>query len=494
MFDCSTIIIDELSSNLWFSSEYNANNAWLYNANNGNLNNNNKMNSNGVCGGLAFDYNGNRLSEFVSFYLYSANQEKLEKFIAFYASYLDDYRRTRKHKRGKDSQLVFEFHLQEFLIPLCWSIFNSEYVPKQSNYFVLPLPSIREVISAWFGDRIPQTRLVANVMPLLEAHFFCPNSYSCRVGKGGLRAVLQLLEDIRAETKLYTLEAWIFKFDIKSFFTSVDVLLFFPIFVDFVKEHMPDSDLRNELLYLARIIYLGYPQERCTMKGNLTLRKFVPEEKSLLGKTENIGLPVGNITNQMFCLMVTTFILRLLAAFGIKSILYTDDDCGITLDKRSFLRFFVWFKNEVYTRYHLRIHPKKFHLQYYKKSVNLLGLKIKYGQLLLPGDRLVHNFKWKITCAIEKANRYSNYAFRTKESFVCTMCSYLGLLKWTASYNLRKAQMHRLIDSPWGKILEFDSVDYYKVSIKKSYTLLSAYIRKNKMRKKLLKQYEYELN
>ena len=195
-------------------------------------------------------------------------------------------------------------------------------------------------------------------------------------------------------------------------------------------------------------------------------------------RTNSVGLPIGNITSQMMCLIVTTYILMKIVEYGLKFVHYTDDNSGITHDTVSFMKFMRWLKNEVRRDCHLEIHPDKFYLQYYKKTINLLGLKIKYGTLLLPGDRMVHNFKWKITVAIKKAELYPNYMYLTKEHFAGVICSYLGLLKHTASYNLRKAQIERLEHSKWNEILDFDTDNYLKVSVNQIFITI-IYLRNN---------------
>ena len=474
--NCSHIIKSEQSTS-WLSSENSGNNAWNYNSDNGNLNNNNKMNSNGVRGAFEFD-----CEEMMS-----------EQFVSFYAKYLDYYRETRKHKRGKHSQLIFECNLQDYLLPLCWDIYKRQYIPKPSNCFVVTNPTYREVIAAWFGDRIPQTRVVRQLMPLLDRYFFHPDSYSCRVGKGSLRAAEQVIWHCRMQSNFYRIPLWIYKFDLRNFFMSIDMKIFFKEFAKLVNEFVVDENDRDEILYLGRIIYLSYSQEHCIMKSHPELRKHIAEGKTLIGKTNNVGLPIGNITSQMLSLIVTTFILRMLVDFGLKFAHYTDDNCGVTRDKESFLKFMRWLANELQQRYGLTIHPHKFHLQYYKKPVNFLGYKIMYGSYLAPGNRLAHNFKWKIECYIRKAELYTDFIYWRKEQFSCTLCSYLGLLKHTASYNLRREQIQKVIDSRWSIVFDFDTENYYKVSIKKDYTEMAYRLRKNKQRKLQLKTYYNEL-
>ncbi len=61
--------------------------------------------------------------------------------------------------------------------------------------------------------------------------------------------------------------------------------------------------------------------------------------------------------------------------------------------------------------------------------------------------------------------------------------SYLGLLRWSHSYNLRKAQMMRLQASKWAQIFRFP-VGYEKVEIKASKSKIEHYRRLNRVRHK----------
>jgi len=474
MIKCSDIITGEQASNLWSSSEYSGNNAWIFNATNGTLNNNNKMNGNSVRGSLDFD----------------CEEEWFRQFVGLYSSLLDDYRDTRKHKRGKVSQLLFEFNLQRKLLPLCWSLLHMEYIPQPSKCFPVVKPTLRQVIAAEFSDRIPQTRLVKRLMPVLEGYFFLPNSYSCRKGKGALAAVRQLMENIKHETRLFTSPAYIYKFDIRGFFMSLDPDVFYPVVVDIIERHFTGKE-RDENMYLARVIYLSLPQDHCIKTGDPLILQSIPERKSIIGKT--VGFPLGNTTSQMICLVATTLILRIIDKFNIPSVLYTDDDCGVVTDTANFMKVMAYLKKEIKERYRLEIHPDKFYLQYYKKTVNFLGFKVKYGRLLLPGNRLVNGFKWRVACAIRKAELRPNYIFKAKESFVGAMCSYLGLLCHTASYNLRKQQMELLMTSRWGKVLDVDRENYSKVWIREEYTVKAYYKTLNRKRKQQLKKYYHEL-
>ncbi len=476
----SHITNGEQSSNLWASEEYNGNNGFIFNANNGTLNNNNKVNS--YRGRISLDFD--------------LGSSEFQRLLDFYASYLDSYHAARRHKRSKNSQLDFEYHLQARLIPLVASIFYREYVPLPGDHSVLTKPVIRELIASKFDDRVPATRFVKALMPHLERDFFYPNSYSCRVGKGSLRAVEHLIDNIRKVTNLYTRPAWLHKEDFKNFFGSIAVDIYLPTLMNFIETHVTDPEERDELTYLARIIYQSSPTKDSIYHGDPGLLAKVPKHKSLFNNAPGVGVPLGNWPSQMYCLIVSTLVLSIINSYARTDEipeLYTDDIFGCTADPESWLKFLRYLERKLKEEYCLDLHPNKRWLQYYKKTINVLGYKVKYGTLLLPGDRLVHNFKWYVERSVRKANIYPNYIFYTKEHFAGALCSYLGLLKHTASYNLRRRQMDIVSNSPWGDILDIDTDDYLKVSIKPEHTRQAYLIRQNIKRKQLLKSYYNEL-
>lgn len=466
---CSQIFSDEQCSNLWSASEYSSNLAWIFNATNGNLNNNNKMNGNSCRGSLEFGFD--KTDELDDGVL------KLSELIGFYHI-------TRQHKRNKISQLIFEYNQRRELIELLLAINYFEYIPRVSICFIITYPKIREVIAANFRDRIAQTYLVRKLTPYMEQYLH-PDSYSCRVGKGSLRAVLQLREYIAIVSERYTRDCWVYKFDIKSFFMSIDTNIFAPRLIVFIQERYTMDD-KEILIYLARVIFQSLPQAHCIRKSQPFMWDGLSQDKSLLHRCDGVGIPIGNVTSQMMCNFVTTAILFFLAKFGIRFAHYTDDNGGAVPDKEDFLKTMRLLKAFVAEDLHLQIHPFKFYLQHYTKGIEMLGFKIKKSRLL-PSDRIFHNFDWKITRAIRRAEDNEDYVYRNKESFMQTLNSYLGTLKWCNSYRLRKMEVERVSNSKWNAVFDFDTDNYLKVTIKPRFNIVNYYIRANKKRKRLLK-------
>ena len=463
MVKCSQIINNELRSNYWCASEYNSNNAWNFNGNNGTLNNNNKFNSLGVRSALDL----------------ITMEDNFDSFVAFYAEMIDVYKVARRAKRNKISQLLFEHDLAFNLFMLCYDVYFFQYIPKRSICFVILKPAVREVMAADFSDRIVQTFLVLKIQPILEQYLH-DDSFSCRVGKGTLRAVWQLAKYVRQVTDIYRRDAYIYKMDIKGFFSSIDTNLYANKLIDFIQNNYK-GDYKDMLMYLTRIIFQSLPQENCILKGYRQLREYLPKEKTLIGRTDGIGIPIGNRTSQMMCNFTTTALLTLLSDCGCKFAHYSDDNAGVVRNKEEFL---IIKKNvEVFAReeMNMQIHPNKFYFQHFSKGVNFLSFKLKRDRML-PSNRIVHNVRCRIATEISKAKNIPNYIYKNKEHFMQTVNSYMGLLKHSCSYNIRKELFKAMSLSPWCIVFNF-AKDFSKVEIKDNYKIANIHKNINKQRK-----------
>ena len=438
----------------WSVARYNSNNAWLYNANNGRLNNNNLYNGL-TARPLDYDTNKGSLS-----------------FESFLGEMFDTYMVTRWTKRGKDSQMRFEMNLTLYLMNLSIAIWNREYIQGESICFMLEKPLRREAIAAWFGDRVSQTWYCIKMNKPLEEEFFDPNSYSCRVGKGNLRAVMDLMELIRRESSDFVIDdLWIWKEDIKSCFMNVDTKLLEDKMVDFIwYVFCEDEWLRDTLCWLTRIIYQSLPQEHCVLKTHPLSWEGFPAEKSQFGRTN--GIAIGNRANQQAVLFLTTYIIRIVRSYGYDPRLYTDDMAGVTRNKDQWKRDRNEIARRIEDELHWKWHPGKRYLQHYSKGVPYLGFKIK-GDYLLPSDRVAHNYLWKIKCFVRKSEQNNRYIYREKESVMQVVNSYLGIFKWCSANRLRLKGIKMLENSGFAKVFEFNN--YEKITIKKNMTKRAYY-------------------
>ena len=186
------------TSNLWSVTENNSNNSWNVNFNNGNTNNNNKNNSN------------------VGRAVAALGEEELMGWIEA----ADDCCR-----RKKTGWHCTEYRIrEEVLVDLALAVKNRTYEPQASECFVVKHPKLREIFAAHFLDRIVQHWIILRIEPLLEELFVdCGDvSFNCRKGYGTLRAVLFLEEGMERVSCNWTKDAWVGRFDLRSFFMSID--------------------------------------------------------------------------------------------------------------------------------------------------------------------------------------------------------------------------------------------------------------------------------
>lgn len=458
-------------------AQYNSNNSWLYNQDNGCLNNNNKYNTL-TC----------RALDYIDLSLFDKDE-----FLYLLRLFYESYRECSRKKSNKPSHLEFLYNLPERLVKLVADVIQRKYVPRESICFIILYPKIREVIAPDFVDRIVQTFYVLELEPYLERLWFVDDSYSCRKGKGGIKAVLKLQEYVRQETKEYTEDVILVKRDIRSFFPSIDPDVVVNIMTAFIKEEYPDGYMKDLLLYLTPAIYKSCPQKNCRYHGDPALMDLLDPKKRIMGKDN--GLPIGNRTSQLAANVITTPYLLLLQILGYKFVHYTDDTAIIVHDYKRWQKDEKTIENFISKKLHLKWHPDKKYVQHYSKGIEFLGFKIKKDRIL-PSDRVAHNFIWNVERAIKKTNENENYMYINKESFMQTVNSYTGLLKWTSSNMLLCREFDKMIGSELCDFYDFTPLD--KINVKESKTRESyfGFINKQekveKRKKEINKRKQYE--
>ena len=112
------------------------------------------------------------------------------------------------------------------------------------------------------------------------------------------------------------------------------------------------------------------------------------------------------------------------------------------------------------------------------------------GNNITPSKRIVHNFKRLVDFLLMLVEKDVRNLYRYRDTAQARLNSYLGLLRWSHSWNLRKAQMARLQASKWAQIFRFP-VGYEKVTIKKGKTRRAMYMRRNIIRERQSLKYYY---
>lgn len=440
------------------SSERSATSAWNYNGNNGNCNNNNKNNT--LAGVAVADFQQN---------------EVIDLYLLLFSAYLE----CRKNKRRTHNQVAFEVNYPERIYGLATSLYNRCYIPKRSISFIVTKPKIREIMAASFSDRVVQTYFVMRLKPLVEK-VLNNNSFSCRLGKGSLAAIANVYNDIFEASNGYTEDCYIAKMDLSNFFMSIDKNLLVDRLTRFIQERYEGRD-KDLLIYLARIIYYNVPAEHAIRKSPTYEWENVPAKRSLYHAEWSVGLAIGNVTAQFAANFLTTSYLDLLQSFGIKVTHYTDDTVLIAKSKDRILEIMPTLRKHIHEELHLRIHPKKFYIQHYSKSLPFLAYKIRKDRIL-PSNRIVHNLKEKVRLFGVWASEDSKFIYRNAEKICSALNSYFGILVHANTYRLRRDVTESVLLHCGNALFANDAKT--KFTVKDKYKKINQRIYVNKLYKK----------
>lgn len=219
------------------------------------------------------------------------------------------------------------------------------------------------------------------------------------------------------------------------------------------------------ILSLCKKIIYNDPTDSCIVKGKKADWDELPKSKSLFHSRRKCGLPIGNLTSQIFAnFYLNAFDHFILDVLHIKYYGRYVDDFVIVHPDRLYLKEVV-SKIDHYLSNHLclNLHPKKKYLQHYSKGVSFLGVVIKPHRICI-GNRTKSN----LYGAIQAQNEITNDHRPTKEEqqkFQSSMNSYLGILKHYDTYQLRKKMLWKYLSLYWWN-LAYVSGGYAKFILK----------------------------
>jgi len=376
------------NGNWWSATENNASNAWNRNMNynNENVNRNNNDKTNLFSARCLQDCDGGEAGKPVS-----------PLFFELHRAYLD----ARRHKRSTPNQLKFERRLEAELLSLERELLSFEYELEPSVCFINELPVKREIIAAHFRDRVVHHFLYNRIYPLFDRKFIY-DSYSCRVGKGtlfGINRARRFLRACGAEAVV-----WVLRLDIQGFFMAIDRKILYDLLMCGVGDRI-DPLTR----FLIGKIVFNDPLKGAVFRSPPGAWSDLPRDKSLMGSAPDCGLPIGNLTSQLFANVYLNpldhFIKRVLKIkyYG----RYVDDMLLIHSDRRVLLDAIARIREFLAEELRLTLHPGKIKLQRADKGFAFLGAYI-YKRKVIAGRRIIKNFK-KCICEpcldFEKQNR-----------------------------------------------------------------------------------------
>lgn len=344
-----------------------------------------------------------------------------------------------KGKASSPDAIKFEVNLFENITDLTEDINNRTYEPLPSITFVVTRPVCREVFAANYRDRVIHHYISLRIEPLFES-VFSERTYNCRVGKGQLFGVRQLASDIKECSENFTKPCYYLKCDMKGFFMSIPRKELADKVDFFILDNYKGDDI-EELRYVSRVTIMNDPTKNCIKRSSKELMDSVPTGKSLRTSKPGHGLPIGNLTSQHdanFWLNDFDWWLTL-TLFIIHHGRYVDDFFLLHQDKKRLLE--VIPKIRAYLKgIGVTLHPRKIELQSVYKGIKFTGMVVKKDRIY-PSNRMVANFE----NLIHHMNTLpDDYTVEQLEHYVCSTNSYLGLMRHTNSYDIRKRIMLKM--------------------------------------------------
>lgn len=190
--------------------------------------------------------------------------EKIYGFEALYKA----YRKARKGKRWKEAAAKFEVNLLEALNLLSVMLKTKTYTLSPYSTFKVYEPKERIVMSNSYKDKVVQHALCDNVLEQVFTKSFIYDNYASQKNKGTHFGLNRLREFMRSFYRSNGVDGWVLKCDVTKYFYCIrhDILK------QKVRKYLTDA----EVLWLVDMI---------------------------IDSTEDVGIPIGNQTSQLFALL-----------------------------------------------------------------------------------------------------------------------------------------------------------------------------------------------
>lgn len=361
--------------------------------------------------------------------------EDLLSFEEVLCAYFD----CRRTKRWSLGALEFEVDYEHNLFTFYDDLIHGNWKPGKSSCFIVTQPVIREIFAAPFRDRIVHHLLINRLNPYFEPYFI-RDSYACRKEKGIFAAISRLEHFIRSCSQNGTKETFILKIDIKGFFMSINRSLLCEKLEAFIDSKLPCAEFEKSLV---RKIVLSDPTENCIRRSPAHLWKNLPPDKSLFTCRKGCGLPIGNLTSQVFAnFYLSEFDHFVKHTLHVRRYVRYVDDCVIVHEDKRYLKMILpVLQKFLKENLELTLHPKKIYLQEAKHGVEFLGAFIKPSHTV-SGRRIKRNFVRKLQ-VYEKIADDHRPTKEEKTAILSSVNSYLGIMRHFSTYKFRTKQLIR---------------------------------------------------
>lgn len=294
-------------------------------------------------------------------------------------------------KRSKPDIQQFQLNLMDNIISLHNNLKNGTYKHGGYKQFNICDPKPRRISKALVRDRLLHHATHRIIYPFFD-RTFSSASFSCRINKGTHRAVNQFRKYGYKESRNNTKTCYILKCDIRKFFDNID----HQVLLSVLKKYIPDE---NIIRLLEEII------------------------NSFHSNNEEIGLPLGNLTSQLFVNIYMNefdqFIKRILKARHY--VRYADDFVVFSENRDYLLNLILPIREFLKEVLKLELHPDKVFIETLSSGVDFLGW--------------VNFFNYRV---LRTSTRRRMLKRLRVTNNLGTLNSYLGLLRHGNTYKVRE--------------------------------------------------------
>ncbi len=300
----------------------------------------------------------------------------MDQRIYSFESLLEAYRLARRDNRYKRQVCRFDLYLESNLLRLQWEIKTGRYTPSPYTYFTVTEPKLRHVAAPNFRDRVFHHALISVIEPAFDKTFIY-DSFACRKGKGTHLAMRRTKRFLQAGRSRYgkSTPLYILQCDIAKFFPSIS----WDILLTLIEKKITSP---QTLAVIRKII--------TTHTGYIKMDKITSLPQNVINIEERHGLPIGNLTSQLFANVYLNPLDHLVNeslqehSYG----RYMDDFFIIHPDIGHLVKARQEIKDYLQDTLHLTLHPKKSAITNVKDGVAFVGYRIFYDHVLVRSNTL----------------------------------------------------------------------------------------------------------
>lgn len=329
-----------------------------------------------------------------------------------------------KNKRLNYDALCYKLNYKVNLTKLYKDVNSRLWIPGIPDVFIIKDPVPREIYSSSLDCRVLNHYLCNRLEDLLESTVN-KDAYSSRKGKGNLKAVIDLYDELITIPNIES--CYFVKLDFKRFFSSIPRNLFFKSISEFIENNYHLED-KEELLYICDKLIHRNIETNFIRKSELEDWELLDEGKSLIGTNGEYGLVIGDLYAQR---IVNLFLKPIDDWLDSHSEIlikkrYVDDIILVIRDK-SFLYKLPELRVEL-SKLGIKLNESKFYCQPVPRGVQFLGRFIT-----LKGIHVGKRSKNKLKLLISTYNRY-RVNLKTVVLLQMSINSYYGLFKGILDY------------------------------------------------------------